>query len=198
MNAPFHAFTVYGVELEYMIVDRLTLSVLPINDELLRRAAGKYVSDVDRGKLGWSNEVVLHLIELKNKHPDPSLEGLSIAFQAEIIYIEQQLEPLGARLMPTAMHPWMNPSAETRLWPHDNALIYKTYDRIFNCRKHGQANLQSMHLNLPFADDAEFSRLHSAIRLLLPIIPAMAASSPLVEGRASGYLDYRRCRKTQF
>jgi len=193
MSAPLalHAFTAYGIELEYMIVDRQTLSVLPIADELLRRAAGKRVADVARGNFGWSNEMVLHLIELKNTRPDPVLENLPAAFHNEIQAIERLLEPMGARLMPTAMHPWMDPRAETRLWPHDNALIYQSYDRIFNCKKHGQANLQSMHLNLPFADDAEFARLHAAIRLVLPVIPALAASSPIADGKASGFLDYR-------
>jgi len=193
MNAPLllHAFTAYGIELEYMIVDSHTLSVLPVADELLRRAAGKRVSDVERGKFGWSNEMVLHLVELKNARPDSVLENLPAALHKEIQAIDQILEPMGARLMPSAMHPWMDPRAETRLWPHDNALIYQSYDRIFNCRKHGQANLQSMHLNLPFADDLEFARLHAAIRLLLPIIPAFAASSPIADGKVSGFLDYR-------
>lgn len=193
MSAPLalHAFTAYGIELEYMIVDRLTLSVLPLADELLFRAAGERVADVERGRFGWSNEMVLHLVELKNARPDPVLESLPGAFHNEIQAIERLLEPMGARLMPTAMHPWMDPRTETRLWPHDNALIYQSYDRIFNCKKHGQANLQSMHLNLPFADDAEFTRLHAAIRLVLPIIPSLAASSPIADGKASGYLDYR-------
>jgi gamma-glutamyl:cysteine ligase YbdK (ATP-grasp superfamily) len=77
------------------------------------------------------------------------------------------------------------------LWPHDNAPIYQAYDRIFGCHKHGQANLQSMHLNLPFADDAEFARLHAAVRLLLPILPALAASSPIADGAPGGALDRR-------
>ncbi|PKO61839.1 MAG: glutamate--cysteine ligase, partial [Betaproteobacteria bacterium HGW-Betaproteobacteria-17] len=93
--------------------------------------------------------------------------------------------------MPGGMHPWMDPAAKTRLWPHDHAPIYQAYDRIFGCRQHGQANLQSMHLNLPFADDAEFARLHAAVRLLLPILPALAASSPFADGKPSGFLDTR-------
>jgi gamma-glutamyl:cysteine ligase YbdK (ATP-grasp superfamily) len=193
MSAPpvLHAFTGYGIELEYMIVDRQTLSVMPVADELLRLAAGTCVAEVKRGNFCWSNELVLHLIELKDASPDPALEPLPAAFQAEIRYINQQLEPLGARLMPTAMHPWMDPRAETRLWPHDDAAIYQAYDRIFGCKAHGWANLQSMQLNLPFAGDAEFARLHAAIRLVLPIIPALAASSPIVEGRPAGFLDFR-------
>lgn len=187
MNAPaLHAFAGYGIELEYMIVDRQTLAVMPIADRLLRD-----VAEVERGKFGWSNEIVLHLVEIKNARPDPSLTPLAGGFQAEVGEINRLLQPLGARLMPTGMHPWMNPAAETRLWPHEGAPIYRAYDRIFGCNRHGQANLQSMHVNLPFADDAEFARLHAAVRLVLPIIPAIAASSPIADGRASGFLDFR-------
>lgn len=193
MSAPpvLHAFAGYGIELEYMIVDRQTLSVLPVADELLRRAAGTGTAEVRRGRLCWSNELVLHLVEIKNASPDPALEPLSAAFQAEVRHIDRLLEPLGARLMPTAMHPWMDPLAETRLWPHDDAVIYQTYDRIFGCKAHGWANLQSMQLNLPFAGGAEFARLHAAIRLVLPILPALAASSPIAEGRPAGFMDFR-------
>ncbi len=185
-----HAFAGYGIELEYMIVDRETLAVMPVSDALLR-AAGGTGTDVDRGRFGWSNEIVLHLVELKNARPEPSLEPLAAGFQDEVRAINRQLEPLGARLMPTGAHPWMNPAAETRLWPHDQAEIYQAYDRIFGCSQHGQANLQSMHVNLPFANDAEFARLHAAVRLVLPILPALAASSPIVEGAPAGQLDAR-------
>jgi len=186
-----HAFAGYGIELEYMIVDRETLAVMPIADRLLRAAAGESASDVRRGQFGWSNEIVLHLVELKNVRPDPALEPLAVGFQAEINQINRLLHPLGARLMPTGMHPWMDPVTETRLWSHDNAPIYQAYDRIFDCHKHGQANLQSMHVNLPFANDDEFARLHAAVRLLLPILPALAASSPIADGTPSGLLDTR-------
>ena len=192
MRTPaLHAFAGYGIELEYMIVDRQTLSVMPIADALLRTASGSDGLDVDRGRFGWSNEIVLHLVELKNIRPEPTLESLAAGFQAEVGVIDRLLAPLGARLMPGGMHPWMNPAADTRLWPHDHAPIYQAYDRIFGCRQHGQANLQSMHLNLPFAGDDEFARLHAAVRLLLPILPALAASSPISDGAPSGYLDTR-------
>jgi len=186
-----HAFAGYGIELEYMIVDQHTLAVLPLADALLQAASGNMQADVDRGRFGWSNEIVLHLVEVKNARPNPALEPLAAGFQAEVNAINRLLQPMGARLMPSAMHPWMNPAVETRLWPHDQAPIYQAYDRIFGCHQHGQANLQSMHLNLPFADDAEFARLHAAVRLVLPILPALAASSPLADGQPSGYLDTR-------
>src|SRR5690606_23982103 len=49
----------------------------------------------------------------------------------------------------------------------------------------------SAHLNLPFADDEEFARLHAAIRLLLPILPGLAASSPAMDGIPTGIADNR-------
>ncbi|AAZ97407.1 conserved hypothetical protein [Thiobacillus denitrificans ATCC 25259] len=192
MNPPaLDAFAGYGVELEYMVVARDTLAVLPIADRLLASAAGRAASAVVRGGFGWCNEIVLHLVEIKNQAPAPALAPLAAGFQAEVAAIGQFLQPLGARLMPTGMHPWMDPRRETRLWADDPAGIYRAYDRIFDCHSHGQANLQSMQLNLPFADDTQFARLHAAIRLVLPILPAIAASSPLADGRPAAHLDAR-------
>lgn len=193
MSTPLHAFAGYGIELEYMIVDRHSLAVRPIADELLRNMAGRQVSEHIDGEVALSNELVMHLIELKNIRPQFALDlkALCSSFQSEVSHVNAMLAPMQAQLMPAAMHPWMNPLAETRLWPHDNAAIYQAYNRIFDCKRHGWANLQSMHLNLPFADDREFSRLHAAVRLVLPILPALAASSPYAEGMHDGYLDYR-------
>lgn len=183
---PLSAFAGYGIELEYMIVDRETLSVRPIADRLLGKGG-----ETPRGHYAWSNEVALHQIELKNAQPDAALAPLAAGLHAEVAAVNAALAPLNACLMPSAMHPWMDPATETRLWPHRHAEIYRTYDRIFDCRRHGWANLQSMHLNLAFANDAEFTRLHAAIRLLLPILPALAASSPFQDGKFTGLLDTR-------
>ncbi len=195
---PNRLFDCIGVELEYMIVDRRTLDVLPVTDELLKLVAGAYESEVEPdgagSKLAWSNELTLHVVELKTNGPAKSLAGLSGLFQRDVGRINALLEGIGeggARLMPTAMHPWMDPYAEMRLWPHEHNPVYEAYNRIFDCRGHGWANLQSTHINLPFGNDEEFGRLHAAIRLVLPIIPALAASSPVADGRVTGWLDTR-------
>ena len=188
---PLKAFSGYGVELEYMIVDRQTLVVLPLAGELLNKLAGIEAAGRNEGLLAWSNELALHVVEIKNPLPQYSMHGLAAGFQAEICRIDALLAEFGARLMPGAMHPWMNPATETRLWPHQNDTIYKTYDRIFGCHSHGWANIQSMHINLAFANDDEFARLHAAVRLLLPILPALAASSPVADGYTRQMLDFR-------
>jgi len=184
-------FAGYGIELEYIIVDRDQHNVLPVTDQLLKAAAGDYVSDYEEGSIAWSNELVLHVIELKTNGPVSTLTGLPDLFSANIHRINKILANMNGRLMPAAMHPWMDPFKETRLWPHESSEIYDSYNRIFNCQGHGWSNLQSMHINLPFADDHEFALLHAAIRILLPIMPALAASSPIMDGQYSGLLDTR-------
>jgi gamma-glutamyl:cysteine ligase YbdK (ATP-grasp superfamily) len=191
VSDPLHLFAATGVELEYMIVDERTLAVRPIADRLLHGAGGGQESEVERGPVAWSNELALHVVELKTNGPVRSLSGLAAVMQEQVREIDALLAPEGARLMPTAMHPFMDPDAELRLWPHEHDVIYRTFDRIFDCRGHGWANLQSMHVNLPFQGDHEFGRLHAAIRVLLPVLPALAASSPMVEGRSTGLLDTR-------
>jgi gamma-glutamyl:cysteine ligase YbdK (ATP-grasp superfamily) len=187
----WHLFQVFGIELEFMIVRSDDLSVLPVADQVLHAVAGSYDSEVELGDVAWSNELALHVIEMKTNGPAPSLEPLAERFQEHVQKINQTLAPLGGRLMPTGMHPWMDPATEMRLWPHEYSPIYEAYHRVFDCRGHGWANLQALHLNLPFADDDEFGRLHAAIRLLLPILPALAASSPAADGRLTGLMDTR-------
>jgi carboxylate-amine ligase len=186
-----HLFEGYGVELEYIIVDRASLDPLPVSDRVLRSRAGRFVNEIVNGSAGWSNEFVLHVIEMKNMQPSPSLSGLGAMFQEQIALINRLLEEFGGRLMPSGMHPWMDPVKETKFWNHRYRGIYETYDRIFGCKSHGWANIQSIHLNLSFHGDEEFGRLHAAIRLLLPLIPALAASSPIVEGKVTGIMDNR-------
>lgn len=191
MEQQLQWFEAFGVELEYMLVDRASLDVRPIADELLRAAAGSIVSEVDRGVISWSNELALHVIELKSTEPAPNLAALPEAFDAQLAEMDHILAGMQAAVLPTAMHPWMDPDRELRLWPHDYNPVYQAYNRIFDCRGHGWANLQSAHLNLPFAGDDQFGRLHAAIRLLLPLLPALAASSPVVDSQLTGFADNR-------
>jgi len=181
----------FGIELEYMIVDRETLDVLPVSDEILKAGEGRYTNEFHDGSIGWSNEFVLHLIELKNNEPRPSLSGLKREFEQSINRVNGILKEHNGCLMPSGMHPWMDPRRETRMWGRRNKHIYETYDRIFNCRRHGWANVQSMHLNISFRGDDDFARLHTACRMLLPILPAVAASSPFRSGKPTGRKDTR-------
>ncbi len=190
-TTPFAAFEVTGIELEYMVVERDTLRASPTVDRLFEDVTGAITSDVERGDVEWSNELVAHVVEMKTARPTPDIPSFAPKFAAEVRAINEVLARRGRMLLPGAAHPFFAPLEETVLWQHEYNEVYALYNRIFDCRGHGWSNLQSTHLNLPFSTDEEFGRLHAAIRLLLPIIPALSASSPILDGRPTGAMDSR-------
>lgn len=188
----WNLFERFGIELEYMIVDKDTLQVIPRADiPLGKDKKGNNLSDIRRGDVGLSNELVSHVIELKCAEPTSSFSLWSKNFHKEIIHINKELAKINAMLLPSATHPFMNSQEEMVIWPYDANEIYTTYDRIFNCKGHGWANLQSAHLNISFNGDDQFEVLHAAIRILLPLIPAIAASSPYLDSKFTQFKDAR-------
>jgi gamma-glutamyl:cysteine ligase YbdK (ATP-grasp superfamily) len=99
-------------------------------------------------------------------------------------------EEFGARLLPTGMHPWLNPK-RARLWTRSNSRIYRTYDRLFNIRTHGWMNVHASHLNLPLGRDHEAVAMYNAAALLIPYFPAITASSPMYDGELQPATDNR-------
>jgi gamma-glutamyl:cysteine ligase YbdK (ATP-grasp superfamily) len=191
MGKKYHLFEVYGIELEYMLVSTDTFKVAPIVDLLLTKKNGSLTSDIENGKIAWSNELVAHVLELKTNGPTNDLNNLSENFHANVVEINELLKEFKVQLMPTASHPLMNPDTDTQLWKHSYSNVYALYNRIFNCKGHGWSNVQSTHINLPFFNDEEFEKLHAAVRIILPLIPGLCASSPILEGQNTGFKDTR-------
>ena len=187
----YRLFEVYGIELEYMLVNSKTFKVNPIVDKLLTTKHGSLTSDVENGRIEWSNELVAHVVELKTNGPTADLETLDDLFAENVKEINELLKEFDTELLPTAAHPLMLPEMEMKLWQHNYSKIYALYNRVFDCTGHGWSNVQSMHINLPFSGDKEFEKLHAAVRILLPIIPGLSASSPILEGRFTGFKDVR-------
>lgn len=187
----FPIYSVLGIEIEYMLVDKDSLNVQPKSDLILSALAGQLVNEVPLGDIAISNELVMHVVELKNNGPKPPDAPITEHFQNTILKLQPLLEQNNLLLLPTGAHPWMDPNTETVRWPHGNHAIYKQFDAVFNCQGHGWANLQSMHVNLPYSTQEEFGQLHNIIRLILPLLPALAASSPLLDGKTTGLLDSR-------
>lgn len=184
-------FSVLGIEIEYMLVDKDSLNIRPVSDMILKTLGGCQTNEVALGDIAISNELVMHVLEFKNNGPKPPEAPIANHFQTTLLQIQPLLDTHNLMFLPTGAHPWMNPHVETVRWPHGSQDIYNQYDKIFNCQGHGWANLQSMHLNLPYANHEEFVQLHSLIRLILPLIPALAASSPILDGKPTGMLDSR-------
>tara|TARA_R110002049_G_scaffold209737_1_gene380631 strand:- start:568 stop:1794 length:1227 start_codon:yes stop_codon:yes gene_type:complete len=191
MAKKYHLFEVYGIELEYMLVKNDTFKVAPQVDELLTRKAGELIADIENGDIAWSNELVAHVVELKTNGPTKSTDDLAEKFYKNILEIDTLLQPLNIQLLGSASHPLMHPDTDTELWKHSYSEVYALYNTIFNCKGHGWSNVQSTHINLPFYDDSEFEKLHAAIRIILPLLPGLCASSPILEGQITGFKDTR-------
>jgi len=173
-----------------MLVDGESLDAAPAADALLEAAGPTPAADTENREICWDHGLALHSIEfrceLKREH-----DGLAEKLAANIRLANDKLGREGLRLMPAAMHPWLDP-LDAKLWPHGTSrAVYETLDRIFSCKSHGWANQQTLRIELPFSGDEQFARLHAAVRFLVPILPGLAASSPVVGGDRNGLSDNR-------
>jgi glutathione synthase/RimK-type ligase-like ATP-grasp enzyme/gamma-glutamyl:cysteine ligase YbdK (ATP-grasp superfamily) len=186
---PYKAYDVVGLELEYPIVDSRLEPIGAVADAL-RELAGHPTSDVELGVVGASNEIVDHVIEIKTDQPLASLVDTELVLAELVRRLTSLLREKGARLLPTAMHPWLDP-ARTRLWSRSGRRIYATYERLFDVRTHGWANVQALHVNLPLGTEADAVAMMNAARALVPYLPALAASSPMHDGVLQPAVDNR-------
>lgn len=180
---PYRLFEVTGLELEFAVVDA-ALAPQCLVEKAFRALAGRAVSDVELGAVGFSNELAAHVFEAKTIDPVHDLAAAETALVDGVRQFAAVLrERFDARLMPTGMHPFMKPS-DTHLWRRSGRAIYEAYAQLFPIHEHGWLNVQSCQTNLPFGTtEAETVVLHNAIALLLPYLPAVAASSPYYDGR---------------
>ncbi|HEX6070205.1 MAG TPA: glutamate-cysteine ligase family protein, partial [Longimicrobiaceae bacterium] len=186
----FRPFEVAGLELEYAVVDR-DLNVVSMVAPALRALAGRPTSDVDLGHVAFSNEIADHVFELKTPEPTRSLRDAEQRLVDGLQRFSTVLrEQFGGRLLPTGMHPWLDPR-KARLWTRSNTRIYGTYARLFDVQTHGWLNVQSTHLNLPMGRSDEAVAMMNAAALVIPYLPALAASSPMYEGELQDAVDNR-------
>ncbi|MDD1722545.1 MAG: glutamate-cysteine ligase family protein, partial [Methanothrix sp.] len=92
--------------------------------------------------------------------------------------------------MGLGMHPLLK-LEETTYWDHDEQEYYQVYDRLFNIRQHGWLNIQALQINIPYHGEEELTAMFNKIRSLMPYLVAVSASSPLVEGKITPYMDNR-------
>ena len=92
--------------------------------------------------------------------------------------------------MGLGMHPLLTLD-ETTYWDHDEQEYYQAYDRLFNIKQHGWLNIQALQINIPYTGKDELVAMFNKIRSLMPYLVAVSASSPMVEGKLTSYMDNR-------
>lgn len=183
--------TPLGIEIETAVVSKNSFEISSVADKILEAINGEPSVEFVDGPITWSNELVNHVIEFKVSKPGVLSKEMADQFHTAMQKCNVIADRFSALLLPTGAHPFMDPKTQTQLWPGKYHEHYLAYHTVFNCYTHGFANLQSVHINIPFNTEAEFARLLAGIRLVLPLIPALAAASPFLEGKNTGFIDSR-------
>lgn len=176
-----------GTEHEYSINDR-NCRPLAISDKIIEQIHGTVEHEVSFGGIFVSKELQKHAIELIPQRPgslsyleDNLHRGLTELYRAT--NYEYGFMGLG-------MHPLLKLD-ETTYWDHDEQEYYQVYDRLFNIKQHGWLNIQALQVNIPYQGKDELVAMFNRIRSLLPYLVAVSASSPLVEGKLTSFMDNR-------
>src|SRR5690606_2047387 len=147
--------------------------------------------DIDLGGMAFSNEIADHVFEIKIPQPTRSLAKAEDRLVQGIRRFSNVLrQEYGARLLPTGMHPWMD-AREGKLWTRSGKRIYEAYASNFDVHTHGWMNVHAAHLNLPMGRSSEAVAMHNASALIIPYLPALAASSPMFDGQFGESADNR-------
>jgi gamma-glutamyl:cysteine ligase YbdK (ATP-grasp superfamily) len=181
--------TAFGPEHEFSLVDA-DLKPLPITDRVIKDFHGRIVNFVEQTGFTFGKELQLHVMELKANEPFKSPQHFEETMQDGIKMLSSFLDKYDASLLGTGMHPLLKLD-ETGIWPHRHRKIYEEYGKIFNLKQHGWLNIQSFHLNLPYSDEEDGVQLHNQLAGLCAYLPAIAASSPIYEGKTGAYVDNR-------
>lgn len=169
----------FGLGLDYLIVDRKTLVPLP------PASVGGSGKDVI-----WSINEARTGIRLCTAVPEKSVSAAADRLSADLPALSALVEDLmDGMLLPTGAHPLATTDDFQNSGPGANA---DGLNGFF--ADEGMQWTSSSRVELPFADEQAFGRSHTAIRMVLPIIPAISASSPFFHGQRSGGLSARILR----
>ncbi len=160
-------------------------------DKVIKDFCGKVVNFVELPQFTFGKELQLHVMEIKANAPFKSPEIFEETMQNAVITL---LDFIGkkyhAHLLGTGMHPLLK-LEETSIWSHRHRKIYHELSKVFNLKQHGWLNIQSFHLNLPYAREETAITLHNLLAGLSAYLPALSASSPIFEGAIGANVDNR-------
>ena len=166
-------FDAYGFAVGYAVVDRNTLEVLHIADELLAVAQPEPAEGTKRD-LEILPGMAAHSVGFRNSRSmrKPAKWGRKLAARTGLL--SAVLEKHNAMLLPGGVHPFFAPARDARPGRGMDAGARAVCGTIFDLRGHGWSNDQLLRLDIRFDKATEFSKLHAAVRLLLPIPPIRA------------------------
>lgn len=177
-----------GTEHELSVNDA-RLGPLPIVDRIIEGIHGSVENEIPFGGVNLSKELQKNVIEIV-----PAVPHTSVADMERVLYdgMMRFHRATGSRysLLGLGMHPLLTLD-QTSVWNHEDREIYAVYDRLFDLRQHGWLNIQALQVNVHYSNESKMISMFNRMRALTPYLVALTASSPFVEGRATGAMDNR-------
>lgn len=167
-------FDGYGLGLDYVVVDNGSL--MPVSPASIG-SSGQGAS--------WSLNGTATGIHLSTRAPEKDLPAAGARLTAEVKQLNVLVEErVSGMLLPSGGHPFAQkgdaaPTADD------------IKDQLFGPANSDQLWTSGATVEIPFGDEQGFARLHTAVRMVLPLIPAISAASPFLEGKRAGALSAR-------
>ncbi len=168
-----------GIELELMVLDRLTYDLLPAAPDILRL--------LDSQKKSWvaTPEITTSMLEVATSILDGY--GPALAQLEEIrSFVQRAAFDVGAAISGGGAHPFQRWS-EQRIYPKDR---YRA-----SARKYGYLakmfTVFGMHVHVGIPDADEAIRVCACLTERAPLFIALSANSPCWQGEDSGFCSAR-------
>jgi len=171
-----------AVALDFCVVDRVHRTPVA----LATWALG--LVPTSSAEVAWTCDRWEHLLTLTlTKHTKRPMSHVR-RLNAEVRSMNALLSERNAVLVPAAAHPFAQGDLLTmRADAPGRAVLSSSFDM----HRAGWCNSQITCLRVSFSSDEEFSRLHASVRLLLPLLPAISAASPYLNGACTGVMSAR-------
>ena len=171
------AFTI-GVELEFQLVERESL-------ELASKAPAILSTLSDQWKERIKKEFIQSMLEV-NTGVCESMEEVAGDLRVVITHLEEKAEKEGALLHPTSLHPF-SLALDQQLTEDP-----RYYEILDDLRLVGQMLItQGLHVHIGVPDGDSAIWVVDQIRVHLPLIRALTASSPFFQGIDTGFHSFR-------
>src|SRR4051812_20528238 len=167
-----------GVEEEVMLLDPVSWSLVQSGDEVLAQLSGELSPYV-------SPETHAAVLELTTR-VQRGVDGVVAELRSLRVRLAQELDAMGLAVAAAGTHP-LTAWTETEI---SAAPRYRMLERSMRMLARREPTMAlHVHVGVPAADDAV--RVLNGLRRNLPLLLALSANSPFVQGRDSGFASAR-------
>lgn len=167
-------FDVYGLSMDYLLVESDSLMPIPPTSF---GGSGTGIS--------WSTTDAGTGIRLTTTAPENDFQGAGCRIAADLRSLNDQAEELLAEMfLPSGGHPF------ARAFDAGPSANGSKAD-LFGPRNAGELWTSGATIEVPIGDEQGFGRLHTSVRMVLPLIPAISAASPFLDGKWASALSPR-------